>query len=153
MTRVARNADIHAGAARFARMLDALDVPRRGAVAALLPNRIEHLWTYRGTTNSGRRFTSMSWRWTPDEADYVVENCEAEVLVADARYGEVARAAAHHTAPERRFAVGGDIPGFRPWSDVDALSSDEYDYPLAGSTMLYTSGTTGRPKGVQRQPP
>ena len=153
MSRVISNALVHAGAARFARTLDSLGVDPRAGVAALLANTVEHLWVYRGATCSGRRFTSMSWRWTPEEADYVVGNCEAEVFVADARYAEAAQRAAHHIDEQKRFCVGGDIPGFRPWRDVDQQSGDEYERPLAGSTMLYTSGTTGRPKGVKRRPP
>jgi len=153
MTRVISNDDIHRGAHRFSRALDAADVPVRGAVAALLPNSAEHLWAYRGTTWSGRRFTSLSWRWSPEDTDYVVGNCEAGVLVADARYAEAALAAAHHVDPERRFATGGDIPGFRPWSDIDAQPDHEYEHPLAGVNMHYTSGTTGQPKGVLRTPP
>jgi long-chain acyl-CoA synthetase len=153
MAGVIRNEEVLTGAWRFARTLDALGVDRRGAVAAMLPNSVEHLWAYRGTTCSGRRFTSMSWRWTPDEADYVLGNCEADVFVADVRYREAALAAAHRVPPERRFVTGGELPGFRPWSEIDAAPGHAYEHPLAGTTLLYTSGTTGRPKGVQRQAP
>ena len=87
-----RNADVEAGAARFGRALDSVDVPARGSVACLLANTPEFLSVYRGTTWTGRRFTPLSGRWTKDDADYVVGNCEADVLVADARYAEIARA-------------------------------------------------------------
>ena len=49
--------------------------------------------------------------------------------------------------------MGGSIPGFRPWADVEAESGDAYPNPLTGTNMTYTSGTTGRPKGVHRAPP
>ena len=138
---------------RFARMLDATDTPLRGGVAVLSGNVPEYLATYRGTTWSGRRFTPMSWRWSPDDVAYVVENCEADVLVVEARHAQLAESAAALVPAERRFAVGGSIPGFRDWREIEALSGDERDDPVVGSTMLYTSGTTGRPKGVRRPPP
>lgn len=144
------NAAALAGAARFARALDDARVPTRGAVAALLANTPEFISTYRGTTWSGRRFTPLSGRWTADEVDYVVGNCEADVLVVDARYADRAADAAQRIDPDRRFAVGGRIPGFRDWAEVEALSGAAYEKPLRGDTMLYTSGTTGRPKGVMR---
>jgi len=151
MATTIRNDEVMAGANRFARLLDAEGVARRGIVAALLGNTPEMLFAYRGTTWSGRRFTPMSWRWTPEECDYVVGNCEADCFVADARFAEAARAVAHHVPPERRFAVGGEIEGFRPWGETQTFDSSPLEGPLCGDVMMYTSGTTGRPKGVQRE--
>lgn len=144
------NAEAETDAARFARTLDDAGVPTRGAVASLLANTPEILSVYRGSTWSGRRFTPLSGRWTKDEVDYVVGNCEADALIVDVRYAEIALAAAERIDPKRRFSVGGELPGFRPWSDVEAAEGAAYDEPLCGETMLYTSGTTGRPKGVLR---
>ena len=144
------NARVLAGSAKFARALDRAGLPTRGAIACLSANTPETLFVYRGATWSGRRFTPLSSRWTAGEVDYVVENCEADALVVDVRYADVARGAAEKINPARRFSVGGEISGFRAWAEVEALSEDPYDKPLAGDTMLYTSGTTGRPKGVLR---
>jgi long-chain acyl-CoA synthetase len=149
-TRV-RNDEIQAGGNRFARALDRAGVATRGNVAALLPNVVEFVWAYRGCAWSGRRFTPMSWRWSVDEATYVVDNCEADVLIAHARFADTARRAGARLSPERRVAVGGPIEGFVPYEVfVDGCPDTALDHPLAGDTMLYTSGTTGRPKGVLR---
>jgi long-chain acyl-CoA synthetase len=149
---VLKNSEVDVGSARFSRTLDRLGIDRRGSVACLLANTPEYLFAYRGATWSGRRFTPMSGRWTADEVSYVVENCEADCLIVDARYRDRISSAADHVRPNRRFSVGGSIPGFRPWSDIDLEDGSTYESPLAGSTMLYTSGTTGRPKGVLRRP-
>ncbi len=149
---VVRNAEVSAGSARFARALDRQGVARRGSVAALLANTPEAIFVYRGATWSGRRYTPMSGRWQSDDLAWVVGNCEAEALVVDARYADRIGPAAEHVPESRRFAVGGEIAGFRPWSDVEAEDGASYERPLAGDTMLYTSGTTGRPKGVLRRP-
>lgn len=151
MATTIRNEDVMGGANQFARLLDDVGVARRGVVAALLRNTPEMLFANRGVTWSGRRFTPMSWRWTPEECDYVVGNCEAECFVADAQFAEAALAAAHHVPPERRFAVGGEIEGFRPYRDVEAFASGPLEDPRSGDVMMYTSGTTGRPKGVLRE--
>ena len=148
-----RNTEVDAASARFARALDEAGVPPRGRVACLTANTPETLAAYRGTTWSGRRFTPMSSRWTADEVDYVVGNCEADVLVADVRFKDRLTAAGAQIANDRRFSVGGHMEGFRPWADIEAQPGEPYDRPLCGDTMLYTSGTTGRPKGVIRAQP
>ncbi len=144
------NARVLEDANRFARALDAAGVPTRGAVACLTANTPETLAAYRGTTWSGRRFTPLSGRWTAEEVAYVVGNCEADVVVVDARYADRVAEAAQGIDPARRIAIRGAIEGFRPWSEVEALAAHAYEHPLCGDTMLYTSGTTGRPKGVLR---
>ncbi|MCB0996573.1 MAG: AMP-binding protein [Acidimicrobiales bacterium] len=153
MHELVRASDVHAGGNRFARLLDELGVPARGSVALLLPNGLDWYVANHGATWSGRRVTSLNWHWTTDDSAYVVADAEADVLVAHARFADAAAAAAPHVEPERRFVVGGSLDGFR--SLHDALAGHDpapYEHPLAGSTMNYTSGTTGRPKGVFRQP-
>ncbi len=147
-------AEIQAGAHRVARALDALGLDRRGSFATLLPNVAEYCTTYRAAMWSGRRLTPLSWRWSVDDVRYVMANSEAELLVAHARFGEVAQEAGAHLPPERRLAVGGSIPGFRDFHElVDGFSDAALEAPVAGDAMLYTSGTTGRPKGVLRPRP
>lgn len=150
MLHVLTDADLRTAGNRFARALDAAGVDERGAVALIAGNVPEFLAVYRGTQWSGRRLTPMSTRWSAAEVDYVVESCEADVLVAEARYADVVADAATHIAPDRRFAFGGAIAGFRDWSEVEAFPGDPLPHPVAGNHMMYTSGTTGRPKGVLR---
>lgn len=145
--------DLELAGHRFTRALDDIRHPPGGGVAVLCGNTPEYLAAYRGVTWSGRYFTPMSWRWTPDDVAYVAENCDASALVVDARWPELAAAAAPFVPENARFSVGGELPGFRSWSEVEALPSDPPKNPRSGAVMMYTSGTTGRPKGVRRDLP
>ena len=151
ITRVA-NQRIVAEGNRFARALDAAGVPARAGGAALLPNAPELLFAYRGASWSGRSWTPICWHWKPDEVRYVVHDSEARAFVAHASFAEAALAACAGVPPRARFSVGGEIPGFRRYEEVAQHSDTPLADPLAGDTLLYTSGTTGRPKGVLRAP-
>ena len=104
----------------------------------------------------------MNYRLAPDEAQYVIDNCDAVVILFDIEQAE-------QLEPDpRRSASGcgsGSCSGSRAqrrpaWArDLDAeaaaASTDEPDRegddPTAGTTMIYTSGTTGHPKGTVRR--
>ena len=145
-------AELDAHANRLARALYRRGLAAGDGVALLCPNRIEFCEVWAACQRSGLRLTPINWHLTADEAGYIVHDCEAKALIADASVAEVARS----TAPERsavRLALGGEIAGFESY--VDALAAEpagELDEPQLGCVMLYTSGTTGRPKGVARRP-
>lgn len=151
---VTANPAIQAEGNRFARALDRAGIASRAPIAALLPNVAESLWSYRGCAWSGRRYTAMSWRWSGDDAAYVLNNCEAHLLIAHSRFADLALSAAADLPHVQRVSVGGTIAGFTPYDEfVTGCDDAPLDTPLAGDTMLYTSGTTGRPKGVLRPLP
>jgi long-chain acyl-CoA synthetase len=98
------------------------------------------------------RLTTINWHLTADEAGYIVDDCDATAFVADARFAEAASGAAKR-APDlkARVSVGGEVDGFEPWdAALSEHPGDALEDPSPGRTMLYTSGTTGRPKGVHR---
>lgn len=145
------NAQLRAAAAQFARALDQAGIPARGTVALLGANTPEFLAAYEGATSSGRTVTPLSWRWTAEDITYVVKDCEADALVLDARYAALAASAA--SALKVKFCYGRELAGFCSWTEVEALSSRPLEQPLAGRVMMYTSGTTGQPKGVMPAEP
>ena len=148
MAYVISNDQIQRGAQRFARLLDAAGVHRSGTVALLLPNVPEFLYCYRGSGWSGRTSVLVNRNLKSPDIVYVRENSGAQVLVAHVDYRESAQAAAVGLDRRHCFAVGGDIPGFRRLEEMNAFSDAPLDEPVAGSLMLYTSGTSGKPKGV-----
>jgi long-chain acyl-CoA synthetase len=146
-------AELNANANRLVRALRARGVQTGDGVALMCANRPEFVETYAATLRAGLRLTTVNWHLTGDEAGYIVDNCEATAFIAHARFADAAAEAAK-LAPRLRacIAVGGDIDGFERWEDVVAGDGSDIDDPSVGGTMLYTSGTTGRPKGVHRAP-
>ncbi len=121
-------------------------------VALLCPNRAEFAVVWAATQRTGLRLTAVNWHLTADDAGYIVGDCEAKAFIADASLGELAAGAvATAGAAPLCLAIGDEIHGFESWTAaLDAQSGTPIDDPQLGTSMLYTSGTTGRPKGVAR---
>ena len=148
-------AELNADANRLARALRAQDLGPGDSVAILCANRAEFAAVLAATQRAGLRLTPVNWHLTAAEAAYIVDDCEARAFVADARFaGIAAEVAALAPAADVKLAVGGPIPGFDNYDEVLAAESGEdIEDPVLGASMLYTSGTTGRPKGVYRPTP
>jgi len=137
---------------RLVHGLRALGLQKGDAVAILLPNGPEVIELYLACFQAGWYLTPINNHLAGPEIAYIVNDCEAKAFVASARFAEtVTAAAAEITVPQNaRFCVG-SLPGFRPYAELKAGQSAEMPAERsAGAVMNYTSGTTGRPKGVRR---
>lgn len=144
--------ELNAQANRLVRVLRAAGLAPGDAVALLCVNRPEFVETVAACQRGGFRLTPINWHLKPDEVAYVVEDCEAKAFLADTRLSLLA-AAAIAAGPRLRLklAIGGPLDGFEPYDVQLAREQGEnISDPILGSQMLYTSGTTGRPKGVFR---
>src|SRR6185503_632458 len=124
-------------------------------VALMCGNRPEFAEVLYACQRAGLRYTPVNWHLTAEEAAYIVADCEAKALVSEASFAPIAIAAAAGAARPLalRLAIGGAIEGFDDYQAVLAAHSPEaIEEPALGTRMLYTSGTTGRPKGVRRPP-
>ena len=131
----------------------ALGLKRGDTVAIQLGNEPAWVEVYMAVHQIGMYLTAINYHLSADETAYILENCEAKVFIANARYAQQAAGAVERTRfdPQRCFATGGTIEGFRPYEELLAgQPTTPPEHREAGSLMLYTSGTTGRPKGVRR---
>ncbi|HTK66853.1 MAG TPA: AMP-binding protein [Pseudonocardia sp.] len=142
-------ADIRERAARFASALTRLGVGRGDSVAVMMPNRVEFFEIALGVRAAGATLVPVSRQLTAGEVAYILEDCDAALTVVSDDLADIARDA----APARtRVVVGRSGPDTADYDDLVAAaepwSAGQEQSPA--EPMLYTSGTTGRPKGVRK---
>ncbi len=144
--------ELNAQANRLARALRSRGLRTGDAVALLCSNRPEFVDVVYAVLRAGFRLTPINWHLTGPEVGYILDDCEARAFVADALFADAAHEALGHAPPvDVRLGVGGAIPDFEDYDEVVSKEAGEdLADPVLGSSMLYTSGTTGRPKGVYR---
>lgn len=145
--------ELHTASRRVAALLHAAGLRRGDGVAILLPNRPEFLEICWGCQLSGLYYTPVNTHLTFDEVAYIVEDCEARALFVDATFADLAgKLLDDNPQLDVLVSVGGSLPGWRHYEDALSAAGDEF--PASdGSEMLYSSGTTGRPKAVRRPLP
>ncbi|MDQ3629709.1 MAG: acyl-CoA synthetase [Actinomycetota bacterium] len=147
-------AELAASAWRIARLLRALGLQAGDHVALCMENGPEMLEVLWGAHTAGLLYTACSTQLTPDELAYVVDDCDAKAFVGSASLARGAETI-RTTTPKvvHRFCVGGGMAGHVPLEGMLAGVSDApLEGAVAGADMLYSSGTTGRPKGITPSP-
>jgi long-chain acyl-CoA synthetase len=143
---------INAAANRVTRLLRAHGMVPGDAVALLCSNRAEFVEVLCGCLRGGFRITPVNWHLNTDEVEYIINDCEAKALFAETRYPSATEAKTPNVV--LRLSIGAHAEGFTPYEKAIAQFDDEdIADPVLGNQMLYTSGTTGRPKGVYRRNP
>jgi acyl-CoA synthetase (AMP-forming)/AMP-acid ligase II len=144
-------AELDADANRLARLFRSLGLDPGDRVAVCMENRPEYLSITWGAHYAGLYYTAISSRLTSDELAYIIEDSGARVLISSPyKADQLAEIAETLSGLDLSLAVGGAVDGFEPFRDAVAAHSPEpIDDGLEGLPMLYSSGTTGRPKGVK----
>ena len=143
-------AGLDAHSNQVAHLLRKLGLKAGDHIAILLENHPRFFEICFGAHRAGIIYTAMSTRLTVGEAAYIVGNCEARVLITSRALQGLATELLPHAAPLlARLMLDGAAPGYTAFEEAIALMpvtpiADE----TAGGDMLYSSGTTGRPKGV-----
>ena len=122
------------------------------AVAMVLPNSVEVFELYLAVLQAGFYLVPINTHLVGPEIAYIVQDSEAKAFVGHERLADECAAAAEEIGfpKDQRFAVG-DVPGFRPYEDLKAGQPTTMpEDRTTGAVMNYTSGTTGKPKGVRR---
>ena len=136
---------------QVARVFAQAGVEHGDHVAFLMVNERRFLEACFGADRAGVYYTTISTRLTPAEIAYIVNDCQARLLLVSGDLADLA-AQLRPLLPDNLpcFMVGQQVPGFLRWeTTVDSVSDAPLDAPRQGLDMLYSSGTTGRPKGVK----
>ena len=149
---------LHDNANRLANALRARGLKTGDAIALMCRNRPEFLETFLAAMRAGLRLTPLNTHLSACEVDYILHDCKAKMFLCEAALADarvVKPSASSQTLPVPMILIdGGVVAGCETYQTVieNADPGDLAD-PIIGSLMLYTSGTTGKPKGVFRDTP
>jgi long-chain acyl-CoA synthetase len=132
--------------------LRSLGLKTGDGVATVLANGLPMMAAFMAATQAGWYLTPINHHLVGPEIAFIVNDCEAKALIGDDRFAEACVTAAKELGlPASNLLAVGDVPGFRPVAEVTADQPTSLpDDRSAGAAMHYTSGTTGKPKGVRR---
>ena len=136
---------------RIAWGLRELGLRRGDSVSVLLPNCVEFVALACAALQAGLYLTPVNHHFTGDEISYVISDARTAVFFAHGRFAEAAQSASRAAKldSQRCFSIRA-IDGFRPFSEILSERSETVPDREAGMLSTYTSGTTGRPKGIRR---
>ncbi|MFZ0206479.1 MAG: long-chain fatty acid--CoA ligase [Roseiarcus sp.] len=151
---------VAARAKRVAGALDGLGVGQGDRVATLAWNSYRHLEAYYGITSSGRVLHTVNPRLFPEQLQYIMHHAEDGFIFFDPIFAPLVEQLAPKLPLVRGWVAlcdAGQMPKLAVknllcYEELIAAASADYDWPQfdenAASTLCYTSGTTGNPKGV-----
>jgi len=141
---------------RIANLFRMRSIMRGDHVALLMPNSALFFGVAWACQRSGLYFTPINTRFTAKESAYIIRDCGAKALIVSADFRQKGEELARETFPALilRLSVHGEIRNFEPLeSMIEELPEVPVDDQSEGSAMIYSSGTTGRPKGIKRPLP
>jgi 3-(methylthio)propionyl---CoA ligase len=153
--------ELAARARQLAKALAALGVKPGDRVATLAWNGYRHMEAYYAVSGSGAVLHTLNPRLHPDQVVYIADHAEDQVLLFDATFLPLVQAVAGRTrtikhwvmlAGREQMPADAKVPGLLCYEDLLAAQDDRYAWPSfdenTASSLCYTSGTTGNPKGA-----
>jgi fatty-acyl-CoA synthase len=153
--------ELAARSRRLANALAGLGVKHGERVATLAWNGYRHLELYYAVSGSGAVLHTLNPRLHPDQVVWIADHAEDQVLCFDLSFLPLVEAVAARVKTVRHFVLMSDrahlpaattIPNLRCYEDLLDAAGDRFDWPMldenTASSLCYTSGTTGHPKGA-----
>ncbi|MDQ1497431.1 MAG: long-chain acyl-CoA synthetase [Actinomycetota bacterium] len=148
-------AELDERSTRLARLWHDAGLRPGDGVALFMENQARFLEVVWAAMRSGLRISPVNRYLTAPEAAYIVNDCDARAIVTSTALAAVAAELADQIPGcKLRLSVDGLVDGYDSYEDaLVGVSADPLDDEPLGQLMLYSSGTTGRPKGVVRPQP
>ena len=151
-------AEYEARANRLAQLFRAQGLRHGDHIAVFMENNARFLETEAAGDRTGLYYTLVNSYLSAEELAYVLEDCKARILITSTAKRDVALEAAKQSPGIERFLmVGAPEDGDGPFESyetaVSRFPAEPVDDEQQGAPMLYSSGTTGRPKGIWRPLP
>ena len=153
--------DCHVRAKKLANALAGLGVKMGDRVATMAWNGYRHLEAYYAVSGSGAVLHTLNPRLFPEQIAYIANHAEDQYLIFELTFLPLIEAVAQHCKTIKGYILMCDrdrmpaqsaIPGLMCYEDLIDNNSDDYEWPLfdenSASSLCYTSGTTGNPKGA-----
>jgi long-chain acyl-CoA synthetase len=146
--------ELDARANQGARLLRSLGLTRGDGIAVMMDNSARYLEIMWAAERTGVYCTCLSSKLSAGEAEYIIRDGDCRLLIASVAVSVCAAALVERLDDVVRLMCDGVIAGYDSYEAArDAMSATAIDDPVPGSIMLYSSGTTGKPKGVKHALP
>ena len=145
-------AELEAASNQGAHLFRSLGLERGDHIAILLENHARFIQICCAAQRAGLYYTAISWRLQHEEVAYIVDNCEAKVFITSHARAKVVETLVKD-APilAQLYMLDGIIDGFTSYETAtDAMPTTPIIDQSEGASMLYSSGTTGFPKGIKK---
>ncbi|TAM32978.1 MAG: long-chain-fatty-acid--CoA ligase [Rhodanobacter sp.] len=145
---------------QLANALAALELPEAASVATLAWNTWRHMEAYYGVSGSGKVLHTVNPRLSLEQLTYIINHAEDQVLFFDISFADLVMQLAPALTTVRYYVAMTDrahmpqldLPGLACYEELIQAQDDDYAWPSfdenTASSLCYTSGTTGNPKGV-----
>jgi fatty-acyl-CoA synthase len=143
-------AELDENSARLAAALHRMGLRKGDVIAMVSDNAPEAFEIYWAAIRSGLYITAVNWHLAAQEAAYIVRDSGAQVVIASAGVRELAEQLLDLVPGlQHWYSFGGAITGYLSYGELLAAAEPRLTDQPRGSEMLYSSGTTGRPKGIK----
>ena len=145
--------DLDVGSNRLAELFRARGLAPGDGIAVFMENNVRFMEITWAAQRAGLYWTTINSHLTAAEVEYIVDDCGARVFLSSKRLAAVVAGIAPDATPhvESRLVVDGVIDGWESYEEAVAVfPPDPIGDECEGGALLYSSGTTGKPKGIVR---